>query len=319
MIGLLNPSIGSPNTGDQVIAEASRKVIGAIGISAFELPTQRRWSSEERTIAKSVSSWFLGGTNLLSSDARYRQWVLGDEEIALLEGKVILLGVGWWQYQGPMDDDTKSLYSRLFHPEAVHSVRDEYTLAKLSPLGLKIEVTGCHTLWELEGSALEFPQAILNSRPVTVATVTDYARNPALDWLFLLAVSKLSSDFVVWPQGEGDAKYAKQLGFGRHLIAPGLENLDAGLKGEFDLYLGTRLHGAIRALQFGVPAVVIAVDNRATEVSKDFGLWCLERREVPLLRQNMSSLGGSLRLRPDSVSSFLNGIPEILDVSGADS
>lgn len=319
MIGLLNPSIESENTGDQIIAEASRKVLREMGIQATEFPTRRRWSSEEKTLAKSASIWFLGGTNILTSNSRYRQWELGGEEIALLEGKVVLLGVGWWQYQEEMDNETVSLYSRLFHPAAVHSVRDVYTLDKLQPLGLDIEVTGCHTLWELETSAMEFPESIINSRPVTVATVTDYARNPPLDWLFLRGVKKLSSQFAVWPQGAGDARYVKQLGFGKYLIAPGLESFDTGLETKFDLYIGTRLHGAIRALQFDVPAVIIAVDNRATEMSRDFGLWCFERPGVRSLRHSVGLLGGSFRLRPQSVHSFVNGVDKIFGVRGAGS
>ena len=81
------------------------------------------------------------------------------------------------------------------------------------------------------------------------------------------------SEIYFWPQCLEDIDYFKQLDRSNssvHLLAP---NIDAYenilLAGDID-YIGNRLHGGIYALQHAVRSIIISIDYRAEEMSKDF-------------------------------------------------
>jgi hypothetical protein len=95
----LDPSIVSANTGDQIIrGSVDRALLGVVQISQT-LPTQISLTPAHRMSASQASLAIIGGTNLLSSNMPwYQQWKLGPRSIRALRGKVVLLGVGWWQY-----------------------------------------------------------------------------------------------------------------------------------------------------------------------------------------------------------------------------
>jgi len=83
-----------------------------------------------------------------------------------------------------------------------------------------------------------------------------------------------------WPQQREDDAYFKSLGIsGVRSISPSLKAYDRVLQDEDCDFIGTRLHGGIRALQKHRRCLVIAIDNRATEISKDFELPVLARKE----------------------------------------
>ena len=80
-----------------------------------------------------------------------------------------------------------------------------------------------------------------------------------------------------------DIDYFKQLDRSNssvHLLAP---NIDAYenilLAGDID-YIGNRLHGGIYALQHAVRSIIISIDYRAEEMSKDFSLQCIKRSQI---------------------------------------
>lgn len=81
---------------------------------------------------------------------------------------------------------------------------------------------------------------------------------------------KLKNKFRVRIAGEGDVIYKSQLLTFIH---------DENLEGIVD-YVGTRLHGGIRALQKNVRTLIIGVDNRAIEKKKDFNLPVVEREMI---------------------------------------
>lgn len=45
-------------------------------------------------------------------------------------------------------------------------------------------------------------------------------------------------------------------------------------------YVGTRLHGGIRALQHGIRSVIIGIDDRSLEIQKDINLPVLARKDI---------------------------------------
>ena len=81
---------------------------------------------------------------------------------------------------------------------------------------------------------------------------------------------KLKNKFRVRIAGEGDVIYKSQLLTFIH---------DENLEGIVD-YVGTRLHGGIRALQKNIRTIIIGVDNRALEKKKDFHLPVIDRNEI---------------------------------------
>lgn len=282
MIILLDPALNTENSGDFIIQAASHRVLEEADIPYRSLTTRTRWNRSERELASRASFFVVGGTNLLSSHAiSYRQWKFGISDLGIMRGRVVTLGVGWWQYQGPPDFVTTKLWRSLLHDRFKHSVRDSYTASKLSSMGVKASVTGCHTMWGLPPQLpVNFNSKRFASQTV-VATLTDYSKQPALDQWFLQRLHDWFAEVKVWPQGKGDEKYVGELGFRETLISPGVGSLNQFLEAPQTVYIGTRLHAGIRALQLGVPTLVIGVDNRAVEISKDFGLPMLPRNSLP--------------------------------------
>ena len=79
---------------------------------------------------------------------------------------------------------------------------------------------------------------------------------------------------MFWPQGYGDNAYLQSLGLTAddlEILSPNLAAFDAALgSGDID-YVGTRLHGGIRAMQpLSRRSLIIAIDNRAKEMNRDF-------------------------------------------------
>lgn len=61
------------------------------------------------------------------------------------------------------------------------------------------------------------------------------------------------------------------------MISPNLDSYDSYLSQNECDYIGTRLHGGIRAIQKKKRALIIGVDNRAEEKKSDFNLNVVSR------------------------------------------
>jgi len=223
---------------------------------------------------------FVAGTNLLSSNMNfYNQW-----KVNLLDGiflkDIVLMGVGWWQYQKSPNLYTRLLYKRLLSSTYVHSVRDGYTVQKLNEAGINnVLNTGCPTIWKLTQEHCKLiPQNKANS---VVFTLTDYNKNIGSD-MRLMDILKKSYDFVYfWPQGSNDLEYFSDLGGGAEVLSPTLKGYDELLARNGDIdYVGTRLHAGIRAMQFKKRSIILTVDNRALEKAKDINLPVVERSNL---------------------------------------
>ena len=70
-----------------------------------------------------------------------------------------------------------------------------------------------------------------------------------------------------------DARVTQNL----HLIQPNLRDYTALLASGGIDYVGTRLHGGIHAMNMGCRSLILAVDNRASEIAKDTKLPILPR------------------------------------------
>ena len=147
----LDPSLYSPNLGDQIIADSVRPIIARLAgaVPPLRLSTQKYWGPLALRQASSRRALIVGGTNLLTSHMKvYRQWKLRGYQASLLHGRALLMGVGWWQYQDRPDRYTAHLLRSLL-ADTPHAARDSYTTRQLESIGIPVLNTGCPTMWEL--------------------------------------------------------------------------------------------------------------------------------------------------------------------------
>lgn len=286
LIAHIDPSICSLNLGDYIISDAvddvSEQVFNKYQVA--KIPSQDSWWRGSYRVLKNADISLVGGTNLLSSNMPfYRQWKISPIDIPF-KNEIILLGVGWWQYQGDMNFYTKFLYKKLLSSSYIHSVRDNYTKNKLSEIGLdNVLNTGCPTMWSLDSKHCE--KINKNKANSVVATITDYRPDPESDVRFINVLINRYKKVYIWPQGHLDPEYLSAIwqshwGESILILNRSLRDFDRLLSTEDDLdYVGTRLHAGIRALQYGHRSIILEVDNRAKEKAKTFGLITCERSD----------------------------------------
>lgn len=279
-IVLYNPSITTLNVGDHVIFDSVERELTPFLEGAFRvdvsthLPMNRLFLG----LLRDADYKFACGTNLLRNmHERFRQWDIKLSNAAKI-GPVILVGVGWQKGKYPLTPYTKALYQRVLSRDFIHSVRDEYTAEQLRKIGVTNVInTGCPTVWKLTP---EYCASLPREKAEEVIyTLTDYHRDAEKDKMTVSCLKKAYAKVYLWLQGYGDYEYAKDLGIldQVELIDPALRAYDAVLSRDNVEYIGTRLHGGIRALQHGRRTMIIAVDGRAMEKKKDIGLPVVDR------------------------------------------
>ena len=299
-IALLDPSLPeaagleADNLGDCIIYDAIKGVLADLFPTEeiVRFPTKRSLTRDEVDLIKQCRLIFLGGTNLLSGNlAAYNQWKINSSIISMLRppavSGVVALGVGWWQYQEHTTLRTRLFYRRVLHSDLIHSVRDEYTRSKLSALGVaKVVNTSCPTLWSLDGQSTRR----IGQESIAFA-LTDYNQVPEVDnALIALLLEHSSRPLIFFPLGRGDIEYITSLSGYRAnrsritLMKRSLDELAAVASDERVSYVGTRLHCGIRFLQSGRGALILAVDNRASEIHRDTGLPAVPRRDIDSIR-----------------------------------
>ena len=309
---LLDTGIGSRNMGDHIIVDSIKRHLREIFPDAIFVtaPTHEYLGPESIKLLDSSEVRLVCGTNLLASHMdQYKQWKLGGLEFAAVRD-LTLLGCGWWQYQEAPNAYTELLLNRILSNQTVHSVRDGYTLAKLSGLnGKSVVNTTCPTLWSLTPTHL---RSIPDSKGLdVVTTLTDYKADPVADRFLLEHLSARYRTVYVWIQGTGDYTYLKKLASDLpkvRVVPATLEAYDRLLVSSLDLdYVGTRLHAGVRALQKKRRALILAVDNRAREISSDTALPCIPRenaqRELEGLIDHFSAR--DIRLPAAAINRFI--------------
>ena len=279
---LLDTSIADTNTGNEIIMDAVTRETRSLlaGWMFFRAPVIEHVELG-RPLLERADLRIVGGTNLLAADLkRTGDWRLRPGHVRWLRG-LVLLGVGWWQYQSrPLTRYTRRALRTVLEPRAVHSVRDGYTRSRLAEIGVESVNTGCPSLWSLDGAACaSLPDEIA---PEALLTFTLYNQDPARDRALYETVRGLYQRVHVWPQGLEDAAYAREIaGDDLSLVDPTLAGLDAFLDTHEVDYVGTRLHAGIRAMQRGRRALIVAIDNRAAEMGRDFNLPIIARDAEP--------------------------------------
>lgn len=193
----------------------------------------------------------------------------------------MLMGVGWWQYQRKPSLYMKELLKSTLSKKYLHSVRDEYTKDMLQSVGIyNVVNTACPTMWKLTPDfCAQIPCKKADS---VITTLTDYNKVESLDKELLEILKNNYRTVYIWLQSKGDYEYIKNSeNFkGLEIVSPGLKNYDDFLENNDVDYVGTRLHAGIRALNHKKRTIIIAVDNRAREISKTTNLPIIKREEI---------------------------------------
>jgi len=287
---IFDTSIATTNLGDHIIMDAVNRIADELFKDDFviNIPTHLSIHPMDLPKLRKYDTALVGGTNLLKNKTLgRRQWKVGIKDLLALHRKVVLLGVGWWQYQDqPVSMYTKWMYKSLFSDRYLHAVRDNYTLQKLNEIGITNVInTGCPTVWSLDEPHLS--QINPRKRDIVVTTITDYLRDPTQDKRLLDTLKNNYRDVYVWIQGSKDQAYVESLTSDVRYISPKLSAFDTFLENETCEYIGTRLHAGIRALQKRRKALIIGIDNRALEMRNDIGLNVLDRQHIDLLEEKI--------------------------------
>jgi polysaccharide pyruvyl transferase WcaK-like protein len=272
---VFDPALENVNAGDEIISR-SIQTLGLPNMeNAIRLTTHRPLKLSERRLVSQADYVILGGTNALSSHMeRFRQWLIDPDLAFRMRRKLILLGVGWWQYQEEPCRYTRTLFKQVFARDVPQAARDRYTADRLNALGHTTLMTSCPTMWRLP----EEQRAVGLSNSVVV-TVTDYQRDVPVDRRWLDAVYSRYDNVRLVGMGPLDGAYMfEELNLPRKDWSGfGVDSLDAAVT-DAD-FIGTRLHGGVRALQLGRPSVILACDNRAAEISRTTRLAVVDRRK----------------------------------------
>ncbi|NES85012.1 MAG: polysaccharide pyruvyl transferase family protein [Moorea sp. SIO2B7] len=309
VISLLDPSICSSNLGDQIIIDSVDNIIEKTFEESLviRIQTQDKISKNSYKYIMRSDLKIIGGTNLLSSNMNsYKQWKVNLWD-SLFINDIILLGVGWWQYQKKPNFYTRFLYKVLLSNTYIHSVRDSYTEQQLKSIGIPNVVnTSCPTLWTLTGEhCSNIPRKKSDS---VLVTFTEYHQNEKLDFQLVNLLSQKYQKIYFWTQQPKDYQYMQSFcGNSAIYLKPSLKALDQFLSSSDVDYVGTRLHAGIRALQHSRRSLIVAIDNRAAEIAKDTNLPVLKRDDIESIENWIdSSYETKIKLPIENINRWKN-------------
>lgn len=320
-IGILDTSIMSFNLGDQIIMESARNGLKPVLDGAFvvNMPThsplfrKREFSIRRRdSFRQSLDRLDLKivcGTNLLEKDMRKRKnsWNLHLSDSWYIRD-FVLMGVGTDSLPEVANGYTRKLYGRMLSKDYIHSARDEAARKLIRDLGFEAIDTGCPTLWPLTPERCE--RIPTEKSADVVFTLTDYAPDENRDRRMIEILSREYENVYCWLQGVGDEEYLNGLGVDLNRICyikPSLAAYNDFLKHADCDYVGTRLHGGVKAMQEGKRSIIIGVDNRARDIHADHNLNYLDRRDIELLPEQIHSrIETRVKINEEGIRTFLS-------------
>jgi polysaccharide pyruvyl transferase WcaK-like protein len=303
---VVDPGMASSNLGDQIISDAvNREFVAPLRERVADLqviPMHGGLTDQSRQLIRDADEVVVCGTNLLSDNMRFRSsWEWAKSDIALAKGKLTVFGAGWWQYQVGGIDPLTSRWMREMSSGREWAVRDEYSQRRLAAARVPVTHLSCPTLWRVS------EQQLPAGEDRVVVTLTDYNQDPLADKR-LIGLLSARYQVVFWPQGPGDRKYIESLDPDATFIPPSLAAFDEELHKPGTAYVGLRLHGGIRALQFDIPSLILSIDNRAREISRSVGLYAPSRNDFRAIEDALSGRGPvGIALPEAAISSWRKG------------
>lgn len=316
-----DPSICSPNIGDQIISESVENALSIIlpELGQVKFPTQYSPQISTHYILRNSLANIVGGSNLLTGNRlRFSQWKFGKLNL-FYKFKFILLGVGWWKYGNDPDPYSRIIYRSILDNSMIHSVRDEYTVTQLKKCGINAINTTCPTLWPLASKQLCSSIAI-NKSPNALLTLTDYAKNIDLDFQLIKLLTEEYKEIYFWPQGIDDLAYFKELtqsvDYDFKILSFGLPSIKQFLLTYSCDYIGTRLHSGILALNNRCRSIIIEIDNRSIEIGRDTSIYTCPRNNYLLLRKMINNpLVSNFRIPMASIKAWVNSLRSNLSLN----
>lgn len=240
----------------------------------FRLPSHEALSRRSYYFLRQSDLCLIGGTNVLASKGWRLRW-----RDSIFLRNAICLGVTWGGTRPKPSFRDRVLLRRVLDESKVHSARDQYTKGLLEQIGVASVSTSCPTMWML---GPEHCATIPHTKSKNVVfTLTAYRSDPTIDREMIEVLKQHYQTLYFFPQMHGDCEYFQHLNVDRvRVIGPNLRSYDQFLANEEVDYVGSRLHGGIRALQFKKRTLIIAIDHRSTEIANDTGLPVLQRSEM---------------------------------------
>jgi len=298
-IAIVDTSICSDNLGDEIIMEAVNGIVTEMfpGAYIYRVPSHESLSDRTRVFLKRSTWCFVGGTNLLSSNMhRFGLWRIAKSDAQLYgEIRTTLLGAGWNDYLHPTNARTKQLFEAAFRPNLLHSARDTYTYNHLTDCGIRAVMTSCPTMWCLTPDhCAKIPRTRARSAVITLTAWRGAAR---LDRAFVELIQRYYKDLYFFCQSQEDFRYFTSFGWENiKCLPPTIKGYDQFLDENDVDFIGTRLHGGIRALQKCRRALIISIDNRAKEIAKDTGLPVISREDTQQIGEWIEA-GGATEIK----------------------
>jgi hypothetical protein len=240
----------------------------------FRLPSHEALSRRSYYFLRQSDLCLIGGTNVLASKGWRLRWF---DSIFLRNA--ICFGVTWGGIRSKPSFRDRILLRRVLDAGQIHSVRDRYTKNLLDQIGVASISTSCPTMWTLSPEhCAAVPQ--VKAKHV-LFTLTAYRCEPTADRAMIDILKRHYETLHFFPQMHGDYAYFRDLNIEDvRIIGPNLRSYDQFLANEEVDYVGSRLHGGIRALQFKKRTLIIGIDHRSAEIASDTGLPVIRRTEM---------------------------------------
>jgi len=287
---ILSPAIATINHIDIEIATRIAHELNLIfpDYFTYSIPSND-YLKRYRKYTKESDFVFVAGTNLISSRMHFpytKQWKLRLRD-ALFIAELILIGVGWRSYEGDPDTYTRFLLKRVLSKRFMHSVRDSYTESKLRAIGINNVInTGCPTMWSLSDEFVSDIPTVKADHAVITLCKGKYT-DERIDKRMVEIVKDNYDKVFFWQQAKPDLDYLQTLISDCSwknritIISCNLEAYMNILASDLSLdSIGSRLHGGIMALNHKRRTIIVGVDNRALEISKDTGLNVIPHAQV---------------------------------------
>ncbi|MHB1456407.1 MAG: polysaccharide pyruvyl transferase family protein [Armatimonadota bacterium] len=296
---LLDTSVSSDNKGDDIIMECVKHELEFLTKGNFVLnaPTHLSpfnpyeiWkNSYQVRIHKNCIYKFVCGTNLLAPNmlSRFPQWNLNIFNYQAAQG-CILVGVGA-KSGDKINLYTRLLYRKLLNKNYYHSVRDKRSKALVEEIGLKAINTGCVSMWMITP---EFCKTIpTNKASKVVFTLAGISEKDERDQRLIDILKTNYATIYFWIQGISDYEYLNNFNNIEDIIIipPDINTYKDILMGDDIDYVGIRLHGGIYAIRHKKRSIIIAIDERAREISRCTGLNCIEKDQFDILSDMINS------------------------------